>query len=89
MLFKTYSQNILTVHERTSRFTVFLHQSNKAAKTTLATLENFFALVPPALRRTITFDNGNEFALHHGLFKSRGLDTYFCDPHSPLAKRQR
>jgi IS30 family transposase len=86
MLFKTYSQNILTVHERTSRFTVFLHQSNKAAQTTLASLEGFFAQVPPALRKTITFDNGNEFALHHRLSKSRGLKTYFCDPHSPWQK---
>lgn len=86
MLFKTYSQNVLTLHERTSRFTIFLHQANKAAKTTLASLEGFFAQVPPALRKTITFDNGNEFALHHRLPKSRGLDTYFCDPHSPWQK---
>jgi IS30 family transposase len=86
MLFKTYSQNILTLHERTSRFTIFLHQSNKAAKTTLASLEGFFAQVPPALRKSITFDNGNEFALHHRLSKSRGLKTYFCDPHSPWQK---
>lgn len=86
MLFKTYSQNILTVHERTSRFTVFLHQASKAAKTTLGTLESFFAHIPQALRKTIAFDNGNEFALHHSLAGSRGLATYFCDPHSPWQK---
>lgn len=86
MLFKTYSQNILTVHERTSRFTVFLHQANKAAKTTLGALEGFFAHVPQALRKTITFDNGNEFASHHYLPTSSGLATYFCDPHSPWQK---
>ena len=86
MLFRTYSQNILTVHERTSRFTVFLHQSTKTATTTLASLDRFFALLPPALRRTITFDNGNEFALHHKLTPSTGLETFFCDPHSPWQK---
>ena len=86
MLFKTYSQNVLTIHERTSRFTVFLHQTNKAAKTTLDTLESFFALVPPALRKTLTFDNGNEFALHYCLAETRSLATYFCDPHSPWQK---
>ena len=86
MLFKAYSQNVLTIHERTSRFTIFLHQSNKTAATTLESLENFFALVPPGLRRTITFDNGNEFALHHKLTPGRGLKTFFCDPHSPWQK---
>ena len=86
MLFKTYSQNVLTIHERTSRFTIFLHQPNKTASTTLASLDTFFAKLPPALRRTITFDNGNEFALHHNLTPNRGLDTFFCDPHSPWQK---
>lgn len=86
MLFKAYSQNILAVHERTSRFTVFLHQSSKASKTTLESLEAFFALVPGWLRKTIAFDNGNEFALHHSLTGDYGLSTYFCDPHSPWQK---
>ncbi len=86
MLFKTYSQNVLTVHERTSRFTVFLHQTNKASSTTLRSLERFFANLPQALRKTIAFDNGNEFALHSSLAGSSGLSTYFCDPHSPWQK---
>ena len=86
MLFKAYSQNVLTVHERTSRFTVFLHQANKASNTTLHSLHRFFASVPQALRKTIAFDNGNEFALHHSLAESSGLATFFCDPHSPWQK---
>ena len=86
MLFKTYSQNILVIHERTSRFTIFLHQANKAAATALASLNAFFAQLPPQLCRTITFDNGNEFALHHQLATARNLKTYFCAPHSPWQK---
>jgi transposase, IS30 family len=86
MLFKTYSQNVLVIHERTSRFTLFLHQANKAAATSLASLKVFFAQLPPQLRRTITFDNGNEFALHHELATAQNLKTYFCAPHSPWQK---
>jgi len=86
MLFKTYSQNVLVIHERSSRFTVFLHQANKAAQTTLSSLDRFFALLPEALRKTIAFDNGNEFALHYKLADAANLDTFFCDPHSPWQK---
>jgi transposase, IS30 family len=86
MLFKTYSQNVLVIHERTSRFTIFLQQANKTAATTLASLNAFFENMPPQLRRTITFDNGNEFALHHELAKTQDLKTYFCHPHSPWQK---
>lgn len=86
MLFKIYSQNVLVIHERTSRFTLFLQQANKAASTTLASLEAFFTNLPPSLRRTITFDNGNEFALHHKLTANQNLKTYFCDPHAPWQK---
>ena len=86
MLFKTCSQNVLVIHERTSRFTIFLKQPNKTAATSLASLKAFFANLPPQLRRTITFDNGNEFALHHQLATNQILKTYFCDPHSPWQK---
>jgi IS30 family transposase len=86
MLFKAYSQNVLAIHERCSRFTLFLRQANKAAQTTLASIEGFLGLVPEALRKTITFDNGNEFALHHKLADAGTIATFFCDPHSPWQK---
>jgi IS30 family transposase len=86
MLFKTYSQNVLVIHERSSRFSLFLHQTNKAAAATLASLERFFALLPEALCKTIAFDNGNEFALHYKLADAGTIATFFCDPHSPWQK---
>jgi IS30 family transposase len=86
MLFRTYGQAVVVAHERKSRFTVFLPQPNKASKTTRDTLENFFANVPAGLRKTITFDNGTEFALHGDLVKNQGFATFFCDPHSPWQK---
>lgn len=86
MLFTTYSHNILTVHERKSRFTVLLQQASKASKTTLQSLNRFFAQVPEALRKSVTFDNGTEFALHYKLSEKRRIATYFCEPHAPWQK---
>jgi IS30 family transposase len=82
MLFRTYRHNVLTVHERKSRFTVLLRQANKTSETTRRSLSRFFARIPEALQRSLTFDNGTEFALHHKL----DIPTYFCEPHSPWQK---
>ena len=37
------------------------------------------------LRRTVTFDNGTEFAQHYQLH-ALGMETFFCDTHSPWQK---
>jgi IS30 family transposase len=38
--------------------------------------------LPPALRRSMTFDNGKEFAEHHQLTRRPGLQVYFADPYA-------
>jgi IS30 family transposase len=42
--------------------------------------------IPKLLRRTISFDNGAEFAEHHRLHMSLGVQTFFCDVRSPWQK---
>ncbi|WP_284341520.1 IS30 family transposase, partial [Devosia nitrariae] len=37
-------------------------------------------------RRSMTFDNGTEFALHYKLTCRLALGTFFCDPHAPWQK---
>ena len=39
--------------------------------------------LPAKARRTITHDNGGEFARHEAVTDAIGLQAYFCDPHSP------
>ena len=34
-------------------------------------------------RRSVTFDNGSEFALHQNLNMPSGHANHLCDPHSP------
>ncbi len=42
-----------------------------------------FSVLPKAARRSITFDNGSEFAQHQKLEGGLGLLTFFCDPYPP------
>lgn len=82
------SENLAVIVERKSRtVTLFKNPSKK----TLFVVKNFFnnlAQMPRDARKSITFDNGTEFAKHTLLKKGLGMATYFCDPHSPWQKGQ-
>ena len=76
---------VLALHERTSRLLVAVRQGSKRADATAATLERLLGNLPPAWRQTLTFDNGTEFARHYRLH-ALGIQTFFCDTHSPWQK---
>ena len=57
----------------------------KAAEPVVKKLTELFRPLPPSMRRTITFDNGTEFAYHHRLHKL-SMRTFFCDAHAPWQK---
>src|SRR5712691_699694 len=86
MLFATYGQAILVAHERKSRLILLAKQPSKAAQPTAEQLCAWLKPLPDTLRQTITFDNGTEFALHHQLNTQLGMQTFFCDTHSPWQK---
>ncbi|HEX5005934.1 MAG TPA: IS30 family transposase [Hyphomonadaceae bacterium] len=86
MAFSRCGQNILLAHERKTRILLLARQPSKHAARVVRRLGLWFAQLPPQMRKTITFDNGTEFALHHQLTASLGVKTYFCDPHSPWQK---
>lgn len=85
MMFSKYRQAILTVHERTSRLLLAIPIESKIASGVANHLVRLFKAVPQALRRTVTFDNGTEFAAHLSL-QSLLMKTFFCDPHAPWQK---
>ncbi len=85
MAFAKYGQFVLAVHERSSRILLATQPADKTADLVLAHLEWLLALVPADLRKTITFDNGTEFARHY-LLHQAGIQTFFCDPHAPWQK---
>lgn len=86
MLFSRYGQNVLVLHERTSRLTLVAAPPNRMAEPTAQRLGDWLAPLPAQLRLSLTFDNGTEFAAHWRLAERLGLATYFCDPHSPWQK---
>ncbi len=85
MLFAKYGQAVLTVHERRSRILFATRPPNKAAEPVAKALVALFKVLPPNLRRTITFDNGTEFARHQ-LLHALAMQTFFCDPYAPWQK---
>lgn len=85
MLFSTYGQSILVAHERASRALLLFKLKNKEAKGVASQLLTLFSCLPTELAKTVTFDNGTEFAEHYKL-KELGMKTYFCDVKSPWQK---
>jgi IS30 family transposase len=86
MLFLRHSQALLITHERKSRLLLARRQPGKHALPVTQQLLRQFSALPRALRRTVTFDNGTEFAYHYRLNQKLGMATYFCDAHAPWQK---
>jgi len=86
MLFRKYGQAVLVLHERSSRHLRLTRQPSKAAQPVAENLLRLLQPLPPALRQSLTLDNGTEFAAHYLLTQRLGLPTFFCDAHKPWQK---
>lgn len=86
MGFARHGQYVLVTHERTSRLLSIERLPDKTATGVAQRLLERFAALPHAIRRSLTFDNGTEFAQHHQLSQQLGLPTFFCDTHAPWQK---
>jgi IS30 family transposase len=85
MLFAKYGQAILTLQERSSRLLLATKPANKEALPIANMIAGLLQPFPTELRRSITFDNGTEFARHYELHRL-AIDTFFCDPYAPWQK---
>ncbi|MFW0152187.1 IS30 family transposase [Mycobacterium sp. smrl_JER01] len=73
-----------TLVERTTGFVVLLHLPGDHTAATLAeAISTKIPEIPEILRRSLTWDQGSEMALHTKITEATGLPIYFCDPHSP------
>lgn len=86
MSFCKNSQHILTVIERKTRFLMSVRLPSKKAECTASHLINLMKAVPKHARKTITLDNGGEFATHRQYFEKLGIKSYFCDPYASWQK---
>jgi transposase, IS30 family len=75
---------IATLVERKFRLTMLVPvPRDHSAQSVGDALIGAFTKVPTRLRRTLTWDQGNEMFHHERIEERTGLNIYFADPHSP------
>ena len=74
-------QALVTLNERTSRYTLIAHVPKKTAQ---AVSDAMVSLLTPfaACVHTLTTDNGKEFAQHERIAKQLGADFFFAHPYA-------
>lgn len=74
-----------TLVDRCSRFTILLHLPGgvHTAEAVRDALVAAMAELPPQLRRSLTWDQGKELALHAEVATVLGMPVFFCEAHSP------
>ncbi len=68
--------------ERKSRYLVAAKLTDKAANTMTIASARAFGRIPKLMRKTLTVDNGKEFARFKQLEEKTGFCIYFADPYS-------
>ena len=72
-----------TLVERTTLMVVLAKMPDGTAQSALDGFSEALSAIPPALRKTFTYDQGREMSKHAQLTERTGVSVYFCDPHSP------
>jgi IS30 family transposase len=86
MAFQNNKAFLLIAHERTSRKTFATIQPNKTAEAAKISLCAILQKLPKKMRKSITYDNGTEFAFHYLVNQVLKTKSYFCHTHSPWEK---
>jgi IS30 family transposase len=86
MSFKKNSQHILVLRERKTMFTLSVPLPSKKSCTTAQSIIDMMKDIPPDARKSLTLDNGGEFAKHGEVFKVLGIQSFFCDPYASWQK---
>jgi transposase, IS30 family len=69
-----------TLVDRASRYTILLHLPGRhTAEAVRDALIAVFSHLPPRLRRSLTWDQGKEMALHAEVTAALGMPVYFCE----------
>jgi len=73
--------NLITLVERSTRFTLIGRTDSKEAKEVTEAVCALFAPLPQAARLGLTLDNGKEFAKHETMARTTGMDVFFARPY--------
>jgi len=72
-----------TLVERTSRYVMLVKLDGGTAPDVLEGFHRRLKSSPESLRKTMTYDQGSEMAMHETLSKRLHMNIFFCDAHSP------
>ncbi|MBP5786502.1 MAG: IS30 family transposase [Kiritimatiellae bacterium] len=73
--------HLVTVTERSTRFTWFARVGSKEDSEVARALVKLLSPLPKGLLKTLTFDNGKEFARFKQIEKALGIKAYFAKPY--------
>ena len=76
-------ENITTLEERKTRFTKRIKNSSRVSNEVMNSIKIFINKLPRKLGRTLTLDQGYEFANFRLIEKNTKCKVYFCYAHSP------
>lgn len=80
--------SLITFAERVTRYTFAITMPcGYDALATLAGLTEGLDRIPTGMLRSVTFDQGSEWAEWETIAAIWGIDVWFCDPHSPWQRR--
>lgn len=84
ILGKAGGSAIGTMVERSTRFVMLVHlPKRRTAEDFAEALIPVLATLPDQLRRSLTWDQGKEMALHKQIATDADIKLFFCDPRSP------
>lgn len=84
MIFNTsYTHNITTLVERKTRYTLLRKNANKMTTTIMTDMKQIIENCPKKLWKTITVDQGSEFADFRQIERHTECTMYYCDARSP------
>ena len=86
MSFVKNSQFMLVLKERKTRFILSTPLPSKRADDTADNMIKLLKQLPSKALKTLTFDNGGEFARHSKVSALLNVDAYFCDAYASWQK---
>jgi transposase, IS30 family len=82
----TKEKVVTTLVERKSRIVFLIKNNSKHSHGVMEKIKMKFACLPEKMFKTITFDQGSEFAAHRDIEQHHQRKVYYCEAHSPWQK---